>query len=56
VTVGVGLVGVVTVGVDRVGVVRVTEFVRVATAEPFPPPHADRSPTANTASIAVAPS
>jgi hypothetical protein len=64
VTVGVDFVGVVTVGVDcvgmvaegavRVGVVRVSEFVSVPTAEPLPPPHAVRSPAANTASIAAA--
>jgi hypothetical protein len=40
---------VVTDGVERVGVVRVPP------AEPFPPPHAARKPTANNAIIPAAP-
>jgi UTP-glucose-1-phosphate uridylyltransferase len=56
VTVGVDCVGVVTEGAVRVGVVRVSELVRVPTAEPLPPPHAVRSPTANTVSNAAPPS
>ena len=55
VTVGVDRVGAVTVGVDRVGVVRVPPLVSVPPAEPFPPPHAARKPTANNAIIAAAP-
>jgi hypothetical protein len=54
VTVGVDRVGAVTVGVDRVGVVRVPPFVSVPPADPFPPPHAARKPTANNAIIAAA--
>ena len=54
VTVGVDRVGAVTVGVERVGVVRVP-LVSVPPAEPFPPPHAARKPTANNAIIAAAP-
>jgi len=55
VTVGVDRVGAVTVGVDRVGVVRVPPLVSVPPAEPFPPPHAARKPTANNAIIPAAP-
>ena len=55
VTVAVDGVGAVTVGVDRVGVVRVPPLVSVPPAEPFPPPHAARKPTANNAIIAAAP-
>jgi hypothetical protein len=46
---------VVTAGVERVGVVRVPPLVSVPPAEPFPPPHAARKPTANNAIIAAAP-
>ena len=55
VTVGVDRVGTDSVGVDRVGVVSVPPFVSVLTAEPFPPPHAARKPTASNAIIAAAP-
>ena len=55
VTVGVDRVGAVTVGVERVGVVRVPPLVSVPPAEPFPPPHAARKPTANNAIIVAAP-
>jgi hypothetical protein len=51
----VGRVGALTVGVDRVGVVRVPALVCVPTAEPFPPPHAARNPSANSATIAAPP-
>jgi hypothetical protein len=63
VTVGVDRVGAVTAGVDRVGVVTedvrvgvapVPALVRVPSAEPFPPPHAARDPTASDAIIAAA--
>jgi hypothetical protein len=54
VTVGVDLVGAVTVGVERVGVVRVPPLVNVPPAEPLPPPHAARKPTANNAIIVAA--
>jgi hypothetical protein len=52
---GVDRVGVVTEGVVRVGVVRVPALVSVPPAEPFPPPHAARKPTANNAIIAATP-
>jgi len=55
VTVGVDRVGVVTDGVERVGVVRVPPLVSVPPAEPLPPPHAARKPTANNAIIPAAP-
>ena len=55
VTVGVDRVGVGTEGVGRVGVVRVPALVSVPPAEPFPPPHAARKPTASNDIIAAAP-
>jgi hypothetical protein len=52
---GVDRVGVGTEGVARVGVVRVPALDSVPPAEPFPPPHAARKPTANNAISAAAP-